>query len=189
MMMFSDRKIRMWWWWGPDDDDVVLSKYDDDDVLIERSEYDDELMLEYDDVRLMMVLIERSEADDNDESDWKIRVWWWCCCWSKGQSAEEDVADLKVKVLKMMLLIERSKYWRCYWSKGPNAEDVVADWKIKMLKMLLIEAVKELMMMKTEYWRWRLRDVEKLPMIYRCVTLMMLMTSPISLLLSLFMLL
>ena len=39
--------------------------YDDDD----RSEYDDELMLEYDDVQLMMVLIERSEVDDNDESD------------------------------------------------------------------------------------------------------------------------
>ena len=32
-----------------DDDDVVLSKYDDDDILIEISEYDDELMLEYDD--------------------------------------------------------------------------------------------------------------------------------------------
>ena len=52
-----------------DDDDAILSKYDDDDVLIKRSEYDDELMLEYDDVRLMMFLIERSEADDNDDSD------------------------------------------------------------------------------------------------------------------------
>ena len=38
-------------------------------LLIEISEYDDELMLEYDDVRLMIVLIKRSEADDNDESD------------------------------------------------------------------------------------------------------------------------
>ena len=37
--------------------------------LIERSEYDDDLMLEYDDVWTMMVLIERSEVDDNDESD------------------------------------------------------------------------------------------------------------------------
>ena len=49
----------MWWWWDPDDDDAVLSKYDDDDILIERSEYGDELMLEYDDV-----------------SDQKIRGWW-----------------------------------------------------------------------------------------------------------------
>ena len=73
----SDRKIRMWWWWDPNDDDVVLSKYDDDDVLIERSEYDEKLMLEYHDVRLMMFLIERSEANDNDDYDWKIRVWWW----------------------------------------------------------------------------------------------------------------
>ena len=52
-----------------DDDDGILSKYNDDDVLIEISEYDDELMLEYDDVRLMMILIERLEADDNYESD------------------------------------------------------------------------------------------------------------------------
>ena len=85
-----------------------------------------------------MVLIERSEADDNDESDWKIKVWWRCRCWSKGQSAEEDVADLKVKVLKMMLLIERSKCWRwCCWSKGQSAKDV-ADRKVKVLKMLLL---------------------------------------------------
>ena len=135
----------MWWWWDPDDDDAVLSKYDDDDVLIEISEYDDELMLEYDDVRLMIFLIKRLEAYDNDDSDWnirmwwwwyfdadilmmmmlmfwwcfhddvsdwKIRVWWWCCCLSKGQSAKEVVADQKAKVLKKMLLIERSKCWR-----------------------------------------------------------------------------
>ena len=48
---------------------MMMMPYDDDDVLIERSEYDDELMLEYDDVWLMMFLIERSEADDNDDSD------------------------------------------------------------------------------------------------------------------------
>ena len=68
-----------------DDDDAILSKYDDDDVLIERSEYDDELMLEYDDVQLMMVLIEslieRAECDD------------------------DVVVDQKAKVLKKMLLI------------------------------------------------------------------------------------
>ena len=109
----------------------------------------------------------------------------------KGQNAEdvvadrksqsvEDVADWKVKMLKMLLLIEQSKCWRCCWSKGPSAEDVVADWKIKMLKMLLIKVVKELMMMKTEDWIWRLHDVENIPMIYRCVTLLMLMMSPIS---------
>ena len=38
-------------------------------LLIERSEYDDELMLEYDDVQLMMFMIEISEADDNDDSN------------------------------------------------------------------------------------------------------------------------
>ena len=48
---------------------IEISKYDDDDILIEISEYDDELMLEYDDVQLMMFLIERSEDDDNDDSD------------------------------------------------------------------------------------------------------------------------
>ena len=97
----------------------------------------------------------------DDVSDPKIRVWWWCCCWSKGQSVEEDVSDLKVKVLKMMLLIERSKCWRwCCWSKGQSVEDV-ADRKVKVLKMLLlIEVVKVLMMLKTKDWRWRLHDVE-----------------------------
>ena len=138
---------------------------------------------------MMMFFIERQECDD--DYDRQIRIWWWwCCCWSKGQSVDHDIADRKVKVLKMLLierskmlkmllLIEQSKCWRCCWSKGPSAEDVVANWKIKMIKMLLIKAVKELMM-KTEDWRWRLHDVEKLPMIYRCVTLLMLVMSPIS---------
>ena len=48
---------------------IMMFSDDDDDVLIERSGYDDELMLEYDDVRFMMVLIERLEANDNDEFD------------------------------------------------------------------------------------------------------------------------
>ena len=46
---------------------------------------------------MMMFLIKRSEYDDDVVAD------------EKGQSAEDDVADRKVKVLKMMLLIERSK--------------------------------------------------------------------------------
>ena len=157
-------------------------------------------MLEYDDVWLMMVLIERSEADDKDESDWKIGVWWWCCCWSKGQSAK-DVADRKVKVLKMLLLIERSKCWRCYWSKGQIVEDVVADWKVKVLKMLLIESSK---CWRCCCWskeskcccsiRLKIEDedymmLKKIPMIYRCVTLMMLMMLCLSLLLLLLLML
>ena len=75
--------------------------------------------------------------------------WWRWCFWSKGQSTEDDVADRKVKVLKMMLLIERSKCWRCCcccWSKDQstedvadqNAEDIVVDRKVKVLKMLLL---------------------------------------------------
>ena len=46
----------------------------------------------------MMSLIERSEYDDDDVADDQ-----------KGQSLDDDVANRKVKVLKMMLLIERSK--------------------------------------------------------------------------------
>ena len=86
----------------------------------------------------------------------KCRRSWY---WSKDQStedvadlnAEDVVADWKIKVLKMLLikmlkillLIERSKCWRCCcWSKGLSAEDV-ADRKIKVLKMLLIKSSKD----------------------------------------------
>ena len=169
------------------------------------------------DQNVMMIMIDRSEYDDDDvAADWKVKVLkmllfiekskCWRCCWSKGQNAKDVVADRKIKVLKMLLIesskcwrcccwSNQSKCWRCCWSKVQNAEDVVADrtsqsaedvadqkgpsaeyvaadWKIKMLKILL--------MMKTEDWRRRLHDVEKLPMIYRCVTLLMLMMSPIS---------
>ena len=132
----------------------------------------------------MLLLIERSRC-------------WRCCCWSKSQNAE-DVAGQKDKMLKMllliekvkvlkMLLIERSKWWRCCcWSNNQSAE-YVADRKVQVLKMsLLIERSKcwRCCWSKTEDvaddWRWRLHDVEKLPMIYRCVTLLMLMMSPIS---------
>ena len=94
----------------------------------------------------MMMLFKRSEYDD-DVVVRNIRVWWCCCC-SKNQSMMmmllferseyyDDVADRKVKVLKMMLLIERSKCWRCcYWSKGQRC-----CWS-KRSKMLLIETVK-----------------------------------------------
>ena len=86
---------------------------------------------------MMMFLIERSECDD--DYDWQIRIWWWwCCCWSKGQSVDDDIADREFKVLKMLLLIERSRCWRCCcWLKSQSAEDV-ADRKDKMLKMLLL---------------------------------------------------
>ena len=144
----------------------------------------------------MMFLIERSECDD----DRQIRIWWWwCCSWSKGKSVDDDIDDWEVKVLKMLLLIERSRCWRCCcWSKSQsaedvadrkvkNAEDVVADRKVQVLKMsLLIERSKcwRCCGSKTEDvvddWRWRLHDIEKLPMIYRCVTLLILMMSPIS---------
>ena len=78
--------------------------------------------------------------------------------------------------------------WRCCCSKGQSAEDVandvaegVADQKVKVLKMLLIKRSKDVdadqRVVVVENWRWRLYDVEKLPMIYRCVTLMMLMMS------------
>ena len=92
-------------------------------------------------------------------SDQKIRVWWWCCCWSKGQSAEEDVADRKVKVLKIMLLIKRSNCWRwCFWSKGQSAEDV-ADRKVKVLKMLLLIEESRCYWSKWSkyWWCWRLK--------------------------------
>ena len=131
----------------------------------------------------MLLLIERSKC-------------WRCCwskflrfcCWSKDQSAkdvadqnaEDIVADRKVKMLKM-LLIERSKCWRCCcWLKGLSAEDVAVR-KVKVLKMLLIKRSKyvdaDQRVVVIENWRQILYDVEKLPMIYRCVTLMMLMIS------------
>ena len=133
---------------------------------------------------IMMFLIEISKYDD-DVFDQNIRVCWWCfwskdqsmmmiflcwwCFWSKYQSMmmmimidrseydDDDVAtDREVKVLKMLLLIERSRCWRCCcwsksqnarccWSKGQNAQDVVADRKIKVLKMFLIE--------RSKWWR------------------------------------
>ena len=133
----------------------------------------------------MSLLIERSKC-------WRYcwskcwRYWWW----SKYQSAEDVAADQKVKVLKMlmkMLLIERSKCRSCCWSKGQSAEDVVADRKFKVVNiLLLIERSKwcwwyyqsrSQNVAVVEDWRWRLFDVEKLPMIYRCVTLMMLIIS------------
>ena len=120
-------------------------------------------------------------------TDWQIRICWRYCCWSNSQSAE-DVADWKVNMLKILLLIDQSKCWRCCWLKGQSAEDVaegVADQKVKVLKMLLIKRSKNVdadqRVVVVENWRWRLYDVEKLPMIYRCVTLMMLMMSYISL--------
>ena len=58
------------------------------------------------------VLIERSEYDDDDVL-FEISEY------------DDDDAIRKIKVLKMMLLIERSKCWRwCCWSKGQSAEDV-----------------------------------------------------------------
>ena len=84
-----------------------------------------------------------------------IRMWW--CCWSKGQNAEDVFADRKIKVLKILLIkmlkilvmIKRSKCWRCCcWSKGQSVEDV-ADRKVKVLKMWL----KMLMIERSKCWR------------------------------------
>ena len=59
--------------------------------LIERSEYDDDVSI------LMMFLFDRSEYDDDDvAADQKVKN-------------AEDVADRKDKMLKMLLLIEKSK--------------------------------------------------------------------------------
>ena len=127
---------------------------------------------------MMMFLIERLECDD--DYDRQIRIWWWWCCyWSKGQGAEDVGVDRKVKVLKMLLiesskmlkmslLIEQSNCWRCYWSKGPSAE--VCRCKLKYQNAEDVVDDED----------WRLHDVENLPMIYRCVTLLMLMMSAIS---------
>ena len=73
---------------------------------------------------MMMIMIDRSEYDD-----------------------DVVATDQKVKVLKMLLLIENSKCWRCCWSKGQNAKDVVADRTVKVPKMLLIE--------RSKWWRCR----------------------------------
>ena len=92
-------------------------------------------------VNCRLLLFERSEYDD-DVVVRKIRVWWWCS-WSKGQSAEDDVADRKVKVLKMLLLIERSKMLliekvkdvanrsgqSCCWSKWSRC---CCCWRLKI---------------------------------------------------------
>ena len=75
----------------------------------------------------------------------------------KRESVDDDIADREVKVMKMLLLIERSRCWRCFcWSKSQSVEDVadrkvknaeyvVADRTIKVLNMLLIE--------RSKYWR------------------------------------
>ena len=106
-----------------------------------------------------------------------IRMWWWwwskgqsvedvaadrkvkvlkMCCWSKDQSAE-DVADQKVKVLKMLLLIERSKCWRCCWrccwSKDQSVEDV-ADEKVKRYWCWLKSCCRQILKTKT-IWCWK----------------------------------
>ena len=74
------------------------------------------------------------------------------CCWSKGQSVE-DVANRKVKVLKMLLLIKRSKFWRfCCWSKDLSAEHVVVQ-KVKVLKMLLKMLLKVLLIKRSKCCR------------------------------------
>ena len=84
----------------------------------------------------------------NNVTDRKIKVWWWWCCWSKGQSVDDDIADRKVKVLMLMLLIERSKCWYwCCWSKGQSVDVDVVDRKVKVLMlMLLIE--------RSKCWCW-----------------------------------
>ena len=105
---------------------------------------------------LKMLLIKRTKC-------WRCCCWlkkskYWRCCWSKGQNAEDVVAD------------EQSKCWRCCWSKGQNVEDVVADRTFKVLKMLLIERakcwrcrwkIKMLKMLLIKDWRccwwWRLK--------------------------------
>ena len=75
---------------------MIWSVCDDNDVLIKRSEYhDDDAVRE----------LKYDYGADHDVTD--------------------QVADQKIKVLKKLLLIERSKYRRsCCWSKDQSTEDV-----------------------------------------------------------------
>ena len=92
---------------------------------------------------MMMFLIERSECDDVDVPDRKIRVWWWRCSWLKDQSVMMMMNWSKDQsMMMMMMLIESSEYdddddddrkfevwWWCCWSK----------YQSMMMMMLLIE--------------------------------------------------
>ena len=71
---------------------------DDDDILIERSKYDDDdddVFLSKDQ-NVMMIMIDRSEYDDDDVADRTVKVL-------------KMLLIERVQVLKMSLLIERSK--------------------------------------------------------------------------------
>ena len=140
MMMYwsKDQSMMMMMYWSEYDDVLIKrSEYDDDnvlikwsicddnDVLIKRLEYhDDDAVreLKYDDgadhdvtnQNMMMLLIERTK-------------YWRCCCWSKGQSADVDVVDRKVKVLMMMLSIKQSKCCCCWRLKMKTKDDVVGQ--------------------------------------------------------------
>ena len=99
--------------------------------------------------------------------------------------------DRKIKVLIMMLLIKRSKcWWWCCWSRDQSVADDVAqsivdddDCWLKILKCwwwCCRSSGQSVAVV--EVWRWRLyvENDEKPPMIYRCVTLMMLMMISLS---------
>ena len=65
--------------------------------LIERSEYDDDVSM------LMMFLIERSEYDDDVSMLMMFMI-------NRSEYDDDDVVtDREVKVLKILLLIEKSK--------------------------------------------------------------------------------
>ena len=112
-------------YWSKDHDDDVLIKWsvcDDDDVHIKRSEYDDD-----DAVRELKY----DYGADHDVTD--------------------QVADWKNKMMKVLLLIERSKRWRCCWSKGQSTEDVVegvSNQKVKVLRCCWSKGQKMLMLIK-----------------------------------------
>ena len=69
---------------------IDRSEYDDDDVAADRKGK----------VLMMILMIERS-------------MYWRCCFWSKGQGAEDVVADRKVKMLNINLYIF-SKIYKNY---------------------------------------------------------------------------
>ena len=122
--------------------------------------------------------------DDDDVPDRNIRMWWWWCCWSKEQSMMMmTIADRKIrvwwwwccwlKVQSMMIIMmmiksldyddddaDRKFRWWCCWLKWSSNKSVAA----------------------IEVWRGRLyvEYCEKIPMIYRCITLMMLMIPSLS---------
>ena len=78
---------------------------------------------------MMILFIEILEyGDDDDVTDWKIRVWWWW--WSKDQSIVDDVSQSIVDDD-----VSDWKRLKCWCCKG--SEDRSASTKDRNIKALL----------------------------------------------------